>query len=62
MLRSYIDTGTLLFCLHNIFLGCMQVSFKARICFIPTEYLTISCSVNNHAVSFLSSLLLTLLY
>jgi hypothetical protein len=32
----------------------------ARICFMPTEYLTISCSANNQAVSFLSSLLLTL--
>lgn len=60
MSYSYIDTGTLFFCLHNIFLGCIQVSFMARICFMPTEYLAISCSVNNYAVSFLSSLLLTL--
>jgi hypothetical protein len=56
----YIDTGTLFFCQHNIFLGCVQVSFMARICFMPTEYLTISYGVNNHAVSFLSSLLLSL--
>jgi hypothetical protein len=62
MSYSYIDTGTLFFCLHNIFLGCVQVSCMARICFMPTEYLSISCSVNNHAVSFLSSLLLTLMY
>jgi len=59
MSYSYINTGTFFFCLHNIFLGCVQVSFMARICFVPTEYLTISCSVNN-ALSFLSSLLLTL--
>jgi len=32
VLHSYIDTGTLFFCLHNIFLGCTQVSFMARIC------------------------------
>ena len=59
MSYSYIDTGTFFFCLCNIFLGCVQVSFMARICFMPTEYLTISCSVNN-ALSFLSAVLLIL--
>jgi len=56
---SYINTGTFFFRLRNIFLGCVQLSFMARICFKPTEYLTISCIVNN-ALSFLSSLLITL--
>ena len=60
MSYSYIDTGTLLFCLCNRFPGCVQVSFMVRIYFMTTEYLAIPCSVNNHAVSFLSSLLLTL--
>jgi hypothetical protein len=45
---------------HVTFLGCVQVSFMAGICFMPTKYLTISCSLKNHAVSFFSWLLLTL--